>query len=119
MEKPAQTSPEAKLAALVVMWGESMSQDVIPELLDADRLALQTWAGELIEAVNAAMQIFSEAFQQFVDAVVDFVNRVIEIVERRQLWVVLDRWHIPGAEWLSEHWPRRFLPGLDLDMWMT
>src|SRR5574341_910046 len=98
-----------------------MSEETIPELADVDRFSLQVQGAwdQMIEAVNALSEALVEALQPLVEAIVDFVDRMIERVQRWQLWGVLDRWHIPGAEWLSEHWPRRFLPGLLLDLWVT
>jgi len=73
-------------------------------------------ADQIREFGVALVETLKPAFEEFVG----LLNVWYVALQHRQLEVILiRRWHIPYniAFWLSRHWPRRWLPKLNPELW--
>lgn len=79
----------------------------VPEFEDKDRAVIQA-----VGALTECWQAIIEALQPMVEIIVEFCEKLLEVFQRFQVYAVLTRLRFPGAEWISEHWPKGALPSV-------
>lgn len=77
----------------------------IPEFEDEDRAVIQA-----VGALTECWQAVIEALQPIVEILTELCEKLCEVFRRFQVYAVLARLRFPGAEWISERWPKGALP---------